>query len=75
MIQPENLECVVFSFLQARTVVAENLPEDHSHQNLEKIFNVVGRLDMLSAFVNYFMLYENHDHFRNKKMRIMITAY
>ncbi|XP_004292453.1 PREDICTED: la-related protein 6C [Fragaria vesca subsp. vesca] len=28
--------------LQARTVVAENLPEDHSHQNLEKIFNVVG---------------------------------
>ncbi|XP_050365860.1 la-related protein 6C [Argentina anserina] len=28
--------------LQARTVVAENLPEDHSHQNLEKIFSVVG---------------------------------
>ncbi|KAL8195311.1 hypothetical protein R6Q57_025714 [Mikania cordata] len=27
--------------LQSRTVVAENLPEDHSHQNLEKIFNVV----------------------------------
>ncbi|KAH9656235.1 La-related protein 6C [Citrus sinensis] len=24
------------------TVVAENLPEDHSHQNLEKIFGVVG---------------------------------
>ncbi|KAI3702451.1 hypothetical protein L6452_28189 [Arctium lappa] len=27
--------------LQSRTVVAENLPEDHSHQNLEKIFSVV----------------------------------
>ncbi|RVW61339.1 La-related protein 6C [Vitis vinifera] len=28
--------------LQAHTVVAENLPEDHSHQNLQKIFSVVG---------------------------------
>ncbi|XVF45191.1 hypothetical protein PTKIN_Ptkin02bG0185200 [Pterospermum kingtungense] len=28
--------------VQSRTVVVENLPEDHSHQNLEKIFNVVG---------------------------------
>ncbi|KAL8160583.1 hypothetical protein V2J09_002120 [Rumex salicifolius] len=28
--------------LQCRTVVAENLPEDHSYQNLEKIFNRVG---------------------------------
>ncbi|KAJ7946023.1 La-related protein like [Quillaja saponaria] len=28
--------------LQYRTVVAENLPEDHSHQNLLKIFSVVG---------------------------------
>ncbi|XP_038694359.1 la-related protein 6C isoform X2 [Tripterygium wilfordii] len=28
--------------LQARTVVVENLPEDHSHHNLEKIFGVVG---------------------------------
>ncbi|KAH7575189.1 hypothetical protein ACOSP7_005369 [Xanthoceras sorbifolium] len=28
--------------LQSRTVVAENLPDDHSHHNLEKIFNVVG---------------------------------
>ncbi|GMY05958.1 la-related protein 6C [Fagus crenata] len=28
--------------LQSRVVVAENLPEDHSHQNLEKIFGVVG---------------------------------
>ncbi|CAN1192361.1 La-related protein 6C [Linum perenne] len=31
--------------LQSRTVVVENLPDDHSHQNLEKIFGVVGRLD------------------------------
>lgn len=30
--------------LQSRTVVAENLPEDHSYQNLEKIFGVVGRM-------------------------------
>ncbi|XAR72873.1 hypothetical protein NMG60_11019656 [Bertholletia excelsa] len=28
--------------LQSRTVVAENLPDDHSHHNLEKIFGVVG---------------------------------
>ncbi|XP_010540322.1 PREDICTED: la-related protein 6C [Tarenaya hassleriana] len=28
--------------LQSRTVVAENLPDDHSYQNLEKIFGVVG---------------------------------
>ncbi|CAK9150798.1 unnamed protein product [Ilex paraguariensis] len=28
--------------LQCRTVVAENLPEDHSYQNLGKIFSVVG---------------------------------
>ncbi|RAL38855.1 hypothetical protein DM860_015216 [Cuscuta australis] len=28
--------------LQCRTVVAENLPDDHSHHNIEKIFNVVG---------------------------------
>ncbi|KAG5526508.1 hypothetical protein RHGRI_032698 [Rhododendron griersonianum] len=28
----------------ARTVVVENLPEDHSHHNLEKIFGVVGRV-------------------------------
>ncbi|KAF7128049.1 hypothetical protein RHSIM_Rhsim11G0169100 [Rhododendron simsii] len=30
--------------LQARTVVVENLPEDHSHHNLEKICGVVGRV-------------------------------
>ncbi|KAM1420860.1 hypothetical protein ACFX2I_003181 [Malus domestica] len=34
--------------LQSRTVVAENLPEDHSHQNLEKIFSVVGSIFTLS---------------------------
>ncbi|KAJ7967422.1 La-related protein like [Quillaja saponaria] len=28
--------------LLSHTVVAENLPEDHSHQNLQKIFSVVG---------------------------------
>ncbi|KAE8735946.1 La-related protein 6C [Hibiscus syriacus] len=28
--------------VQSRTVVVENLPEDHSHLNLDKIFNVVG---------------------------------
>ncbi|CAN8269039.1 unnamed protein product, partial [Cochlearia groenlandica] len=30
--------------LQARTVVAENLPDDHSYQNLEKIFGIVGNV-------------------------------
>ncbi|CAL0312107.1 unnamed protein product [Lupinus luteus] len=29
-------------YLQSRTVVAENLPDDHSHQNLQKIFSVIG---------------------------------
>lgn len=28
--------------LMLRTVVAENLPDDHSHHNIEKIFNVTG---------------------------------
>ncbi|KAE8669997.1 La-related protein 6C [Hibiscus syriacus] len=28
--------------VQSRTIIVENLPEDHSHQNLDKIFNVVG---------------------------------
>lgn len=31
------------SLLQSRTVVVENLPEDYSRQNLEKMFSVVGR--------------------------------
>ncbi|KAK9164377.1 hypothetical protein Syun_005279 [Stephania yunnanensis] len=30
--------------LQSRVVVAENLPEDYSHHNIEKIFSVVGRV-------------------------------
>lgn len=32
--------------MQSRTVVVEHLPEDHSHQNLEKIFRVAGRFDL-----------------------------
>ncbi|KAF8406350.1 hypothetical protein HHK36_008437 [Tetracentron sinense] len=32
---------------QSRTVVAKNLPEDYSHQNLEKIFSVVGSVKTL----------------------------
>lgn len=56
MVLLEDSECLLFSFLQSRTVVAENLPEDHSHQNLEKIFSVVGRYDMLSAFPFPFLL-------------------
>ncbi|KAK9074027.1 hypothetical protein SSX86_006622 [Deinandra increscens subsp. villosa] len=35
--------------LQSRTVVAENLPEDHSHQNLEKIFSIHHYLFSLSS--------------------------
>lgn len=34
---------LLIPFLQLRTVVAENLPDDHSHHNIEKIFNVAGR--------------------------------
>ncbi|XP_042068414.1 la-related protein 6C-like isoform X2 [Salvia splendens] len=30
--------------LQLRTVIAENLPDDHSHQKIEKMFNVVGNI-------------------------------
>ncbi|KAJ8551483.1 hypothetical protein K7X08_021498 [Anisodus acutangulus] len=33
--------------LQSRIVVAENLPEDHCHQNLMKIFSTVGRVKMI----------------------------
>ncbi|KAE8703138.1 pentatricopeptide repeat-containing protein [Hibiscus syriacus] len=28
--------------VQSHTVVVENLPEDHSHQNIDRIFNIVG---------------------------------
>ncbi|KAG8368321.1 hypothetical protein BUALT_Bualt15G0033400 [Buddleja alternifolia] len=30
--------------LQLRTVIAENLPDDHSHQSIDKLFNVVGSI-------------------------------
>ncbi|KAL0334813.1 UNVERIFIED_CONTAM: La-related protein 6C [Sesamum radiatum] len=30
--------------LQLRTVVVENLPDDHSHENIEKLFSVVGSI-------------------------------
>ncbi|XP_016434331.1 la-related protein 6B-like [Nicotiana tabacum] len=33
--------------LQSRIVVAENLPEDHCHQNLMKIFSAVGSVKMI----------------------------
>ncbi|VFR00209.1 unnamed protein product [Cuscuta campestris] len=33
--------------LQSRIVVAENLPEDHCHQNLMKIFSTVGSVKMI----------------------------
>ncbi|KAK4343894.1 hypothetical protein RND71_036988 [Anisodus tanguticus] len=33
--------------LQSRIAVAENLPEDHCHQNLMKIFSAVGRVKMI----------------------------
>lgn len=46
-----------FLVFQSRIVVAENLPEDHSHQNLERIFSVVGRLDLLTCI--YFFLVMN----------------
>ncbi|KAF6143511.1 hypothetical protein GIB67_029680 [Kingdonia uniflora] len=35
--------------LQSRTVVAENLPEDYSNQNLEKIFSVVGSVKTIQV--------------------------
>lgn len=33
--------------LQSRIIVAENLPEDHCHQNLMRIFSVVGSVKMI----------------------------
>ncbi|XP_016485807.2 la-related protein 6B [Nicotiana tabacum] len=33
--------------LQSRIVIAENLPEDHCHQNLMKIFSTVGSVKMI----------------------------
>lgn len=32
---------------QARTVVAENLPEDHSNESLEQLFGKVGTVKMV----------------------------
>ncbi|CAH9128512.1 unnamed protein product [Cuscuta epithymum] len=33
--------------LQSRIIIAENLPEDHCHQNLMKIFSTVGSVKMI----------------------------
>ncbi|KAL3819562.1 hypothetical protein ACJIZ3_009052 [Penstemon smallii] len=33
-----------FSPFESCTVIAENLPDDHSHQNIEKIFSVIGSI-------------------------------
>lgn len=43
--------------MQLRTVVAENLPDDHSHQNIEKIFNVIGRWRHILLFDFFYMAY------------------
>ena len=36
--------------LQSRIVVAENLPEDHCHQNLMKIFSTVGSVETIRTY-------------------------
>ncbi|KAL3831070.1 hypothetical protein ACJIZ3_019872 [Penstemon smallii] len=33
-----------FSPFESCTVIAENLPDDHSHQNIQKIFSVIGSI-------------------------------
>ncbi|KAL3849198.1 hypothetical protein ACJIZ3_011080 [Penstemon smallii] len=33
-----------FSPFESCTIIAENLPDDHSHQNIEKIFSVIGSI-------------------------------
>ncbi|KAJ6936802.1 hypothetical protein NC652_011474 [Populus alba x Populus x berolinensis] len=38
--------------LQSRIVVVENLPDDHSHQNVQKIFSVHGYCVLTIAIVN-----------------------
>jgi hypothetical protein len=50
-----------FFFLQSRIVVVENLPEDHSHQNVQKIFSVVGR-SSLWVGRQHFCFYYSRKH-------------
>lgn len=44
---------------QLRTVIAENLPDDHSHQKIEKMFNVVGRWEhFFFSLINLVSIYK-----------------
>ncbi|KAG6432940.1 hypothetical protein SASPL_104534 [Salvia splendens] len=54
--------------LQLRTVIAENLPEDHSHQKIEKMFNVVGNIKSIRICQP-----QEHNSSRSSKGDIVIS--
>ncbi|KAL1544272.1 la-related protein 6C-like [Salvia divinorum] len=54
--------------LQLRTVIAENLPDDHSHQKIEKMFNVVGNIKSIRICQP-----QEHNSSRSSKGDIVIS--
>ncbi|XP_057782960.1 la-related protein 6C [Salvia miltiorrhiza] len=54
--------------LQLRTVIAENLPDDHSHQKIEKMFNVVGNIKSIRICQP-----QDHNSSRSSKGDIVIS--
>ncbi|KAL3651791.1 hypothetical protein CASFOL_004793 [Castilleja foliolosa] len=54
--------------LQLRTVIAENLPDDHSHQKIEKMFNVVGSIKSIRICQP-----QEHNSSRSNKADIVVS--
>ncbi|KAK6121395.1 hypothetical protein DH2020_044859 [Rehmannia glutinosa] len=54
--------------LQLRTVIAENLPDDHSHQKIEKMFNVVGSIKSIRICQP-----QEHNSSRSNKSDIVVS--
>lgn len=54
--------------LQLRTVIAENLPDDHSHQKIEKMFNVVGSIKSIRICQP-----QEHNASRSNKSDIVVS--
>lgn len=61
VINSQKMSFVFVSFdPQSRIVVAENLPEDHCHQNLMKVFSTVGRYQEHLIIFKLSTLVENY---------------
>ncbi|PIN05218.1 putative RNA-binding protein [Handroanthus impetiginosus] len=54
--------------LQLRTVIAENLPDDHSHQKIEKMFNVVGSIKSIRICQP-----QEHNSLRSSKGDVVVS--